>query len=393
MEKNNQPLIITAIIGGIVLIIALALIFTRNSDETTTEAILTDDTSENQENKNGEENGEDDQQSETPDPTPDPQPTPDPEPQPEPIPEPSGGLPSNWQSLTSQEKTDLNLFDCNLETQWISAEDGTCREKVEPPADTQPIVCPDGEIGGHPHGSYFVNGECHSHPSEDEKECGETVWVHTGGSSHETYVKECPSEEQPVARRQVRGEAVTVGSGIFTGGVHIKAGLYDATILAGQSVRFFIIQRADNGLTRVYSRLGGDHAGNKMRVEIAANERIEIVEAFTTPPELLRVTFTPVDSAFVTEYKTTSLHAGAFIVGEDIAEGKYTVTLEMESDICNFWVYDWRWAKGEFAEKKVNIILGNDRSYHVPSITHDFKNGDTIEVGSLKGKIIFTPSN
>ena len=32
-------------------------------------------------------------------------------------------------SLTSQEKTDLDPYDCDYETQWISAEDGTCINK------------------------------------------------------------------------------------------------------------------------------------------------------------------------------------------------------------------------------------------------------------------------
>ena len=29
----------------------------------------------------------------------------------------------------------------------------------------------------HRHGSYFVNNECHTHPTN--KACGETVWAHT----------------------------------------------------------------------------------------------------------------------------------------------------------------------------------------------------------------------
>ena len=44
---------------------------------------------------------------------------PDPEPQP-------GGLPDNWNSLTDRQKADLNPFNCDHETQWVSAEDGSC---------------------------------------------------------------------------------------------------------------------------------------------------------------------------------------------------------------------------------------------------------------------------
>ena len=65
-----------------------------------------------------------------------PQPTPDSEPQPEPTLEPSDGLPSNWQSLTSQQKKELNPFDCDHDTQWVSAEDGSC---IDRPAVIDPV--------------------------------------------------------------------------------------------------------------------------------------------------------------------------------------------------------------------------------------------------------------
>ena len=56
---------------------------------------------------------------------------------------------------------------------------------TQPTTPAQPS-CPAGQEGGHTHGSYFANGECHSHPQD--KPCGETVWQHTGGSSHNTFV-------------------------------------------------------------------------------------------------------------------------------------------------------------------------------------------------------------
>ena len=131
MEKNNQPLILGAMVIGAILIIALALIFTRGGDDTTTETAVTDNTSsENREDTSTGENGEDGQSQPTPDPAPEPQPTPEPQPQPTPEPGPSNNLPSNWHSLTSQQKTDLNPFGCDHETQWVSAEDGTCIDKA-----------------------------------------------------------------------------------------------------------------------------------------------------------------------------------------------------------------------------------------------------------------------
>ena len=134
MEKNNQPLIITAMIVGATLIIALAFIFTRNSDETTPATTAENGASEDGENGNNGNNGNNGQQptpTPTPTPTPRPTPTPGPTPTPTPIPGPTptptpGVLPANWDSLTPQEKIALNPFDCNLETHWVAAEDGRC---------------------------------------------------------------------------------------------------------------------------------------------------------------------------------------------------------------------------------------------------------------------------
>ena len=134
MEKTNQPLIITSIVVGAVLIIALALIFTRGDDDTTTETVDENNTSENQNTENTEENGSNGQQ-----PAPASQPAPQPAPVPEPIPVPTptptpqpqpDGLPSDWNSLTPQQKTNLNPFNCDIETQIIYADDGTCHDKT-----------------------------------------------------------------------------------------------------------------------------------------------------------------------------------------------------------------------------------------------------------------------
>ena len=132
MKKNNQPLIIGGIVViGAVLIIALALIFTRGDSET--EAPAEDTVSENGENatnENGENGGE--QTTPQPDPQPTPQPAPDPAPDPQPTlaPNPQPGvLPADWDSLTPREKTDLDPFDCDHATQWVSAEDGSCIDK------------------------------------------------------------------------------------------------------------------------------------------------------------------------------------------------------------------------------------------------------------------------
>ena len=144
MEKNNQPLILGTIAVGAVLIIALALIFTRSGDDAVLEITNENNTAENEENNNEGDNGEDSQQpAPNPTPQPSPQPAPIPAPNPTPAPNPQPGvLPSNWDGLTAPEKTNLNPFDCDHETQWVSAEDGSCIDK---PAETSVPAGPEPE--------------------------------------------------------------------------------------------------------------------------------------------------------------------------------------------------------------------------------------------------------
>lgn len=41
----------------------------------------------------------------------------------------TGDLPANWGQLTQDQKTDLNPFDCDLQTQRVRADDGRCADK------------------------------------------------------------------------------------------------------------------------------------------------------------------------------------------------------------------------------------------------------------------------
>ena len=67
MKKNNQPLILGIVVIGTVLIIALALalIFTRGSDDITTETANENNASENQESENTEEKNEEEMEQES----------------------------------------------------------------------------------------------------------------------------------------------------------------------------------------------------------------------------------------------------------------------------------------------------------------------------------------
>ncbi len=139
MAKNNQPIIVTSIIVGAILIIVLALIFTRTDSQP--EAVMEGNVVET-----GEENGENGQRP-TPNPAPQPTSTSNPTPDPQ-----FGVLPSNWDSLTVQEKTDLNIFNCDFNTQTVRMDDGQCSyilpthvdlgsEEECSPADVDPPNC------------------------------------------------------------------------------------------------------------------------------------------------------------------------------------------------------------------------------------------------------------
>ena len=178
MEKNNQPLILGIVVIGAVLIISLALIFTRSDSETEVPAEST--VSENEDN-GAEENGESDGGKITPQPNPDPQPTPDPvpvpDPQPQPDPDPQPGiLPPNWDSLTDRQKADLNPFNCDHETQWVSAEDGTCIDKGD--SDSDPEVVESGTFAGIDYIIWNVEREpyCGATPGDGYYGCLDDKW-------------------------------------------------------------------------------------------------------------------------------------------------------------------------------------------------------------------------
>ena len=170
-------------------------------------------------------------------------------------------------------------------------------------------------------------------------------------------------------KRQIAGEETNLGAGTFVGGTHVKAGLYDVATTAGSSGNFIV-----NEGSKVNEILGGELGVNKIRVRVSNGDSIEILG-------LSDVLFTPVRSAFVTEYKSISLHTGMFIVGEDIAEGRYVATPGAAGQSGNFIVNEgW----------KANEILGGELG--VPRVTLNLIDGDVITLSGLN-TTIFTPSN
>jgi hypothetical protein len=163
------------------------------------------------------------------------------------------------------------------------------------------------------------------------------------------------------AARTVSGTQATLGAGTFTVGKDVQPGVYDVTPGSGQSGNFSV-----DGQNQYNEILGtSDGFGvSKVRVQLTKDDSVKI-------EGLSQVIFTPVTSTFVKEYKATSLYAGDFIVGEDIAAGRYVVT-PGSGQSGNFSVS---------GANEYNEILGSD--YGVANVTVTLSTGDVVSISGL----------
>lgn len=172
--------------------------------------------------------------------------------------------------------------------------------------------------------------------------------------------------------RQITGRVVTLGSGTFSGGTNVAAGLYDVTPGAGQSGNFVVTGGVNsyNEILGTASQLGVP----KVRAQISQGDSIQI-------SGLSQVTFTPVTAPYVTTHSLATLNAGTWTVGQDIGKGRYVAT-PGSGQSGNFIVE----AEG------VNEILGGSSSLGgVPNVTVNLSNGDVIAISSLSS-VTLTPS-
>jgi len=185
-----------------------------------------------------------------------------------------------------------------------------------------------------------------------------------------------PAKSTPkVAARQVTGTAVTLGAGTFTGGTDVADGLYDVTAGAGQSGNFSVTG------TDSYNEILGPNDPSlsqvpMIRVQISSGDQISI-------SGLSSVTFTPVTTPFVTAQASANLYSGTWVVGQDIAAGRYVVT-PGSGQSGNF---------STSGQSSYNEILGSDSSLdEVPSLTVTLYGGDVIAISGMS-QVTFTPSN
>jgi len=173
--------------------------------------------------------------------------------------------------------------------------------------------------------------------------------------------------------RQVAGVATDIGTGSFLGGKDVPVGLYDVTPSDG-SGNFTVT--SSGGDLRANEVLG-DVASlgvSKVRVNILAGDKISV-------QGINKVHFQPVTTPFVVKVQTVSMHSGSWVVGEDIAAGRYAATPTSGSE--NFIVNDKDGAPA------VNEILGGDMG--VKNVTVDLTDGEIINIGGIR-QVNLTPA-
>lgn len=205
--------------------------------------------------------------------------------------------------------------------------------------------------------------------SDDATSTAKTAPVSSKSSTPTTTTKPTAN----VATRQVKGTAVTLGAGTFTGGTDVAVGLYDVTPGAGQSGNFIVTG------TDSYDEILGVSDGQgepSVRAQISKGDQIQI-------SGLSSVTFTPVTAPYITTHTLVTLGAGTWVVGQDIGAGRYVAT-PAAGQSGNFIVT----GNDNYDE----ILGGGSATGGVPNVTVNLTKGDVIQISGMYD-VTMTPSN
>ncbi|WP_022917531.1 hypothetical protein [Ruania albidiflava] len=177
-------------------------------------------------------------------------------------------------------------------------------------------------------------------------------------------------EVEPAGRDNSTAEQTTLGAGTFTVGEDVPPGRYVIEPGAGQSGNLSASSEEDP--LAINEILGGEVGFGVPSVTstLTDGEQLEI-------SGLSEVTFTPAE----TELRST-LSAGDWVVGLDIAAGDYVAT-PADGESGNFVVYD------DWGLPATNEILGEDDGFSVPEVTVSLADGDEIEISGLS-EVTFT---
>jgi Leucine-rich repeat (LRR) protein len=170
------------------------------------------------------------------------------------------------------------------------------------------------------------------------------------------------------------GMATDLGAGNFTAGRDIKIGVYDVTASEGQG-NFVITTNDGNLITNEILGNNADIGVNKVRVILSDGWHIQI-------SGLNKVHFEPVSSNYIPNKQQITLYSGYWLVGSDIAPGRYIAGNNVSSS-SNFIVYD------NSGEVKVNEIISSSSDIGVKQVTIDLNKGDIINISDSNGITLF----
>lgn len=151
-------------------------------------------------------------------------------------------------------------------------------------------------------------------------------------------------------------------------GEHIAPGRYDIEFKG--SGNFFIHSENEELLT---NEVSGSMGIDKYRAILIDNAVINL--------KGMKAMFTPVKADLI-PYKEFEIYSGYWIVGQDISEGRYKVSLASGSG--NFIVHS------KSGRLKTNEILGS--SFGVDEVVVNLEDGDIIDLRGIK-KVIFAPES
>ncbi len=149
-ENSNNFVVFGAVALAIALVIVLLLVFNGNDDEQVEDSSADDQSQIDQstpaddQNRPADEEQTDNQtQPVQDDNSTDTVTTDNPESQAQGETTELGQLPANWEQLTNRQKTDLNPYDCDIEIEFIYADDGSCHLKSPTEIEDDEITEPD----------------------------------------------------------------------------------------------------------------------------------------------------------------------------------------------------------------------------------------------------------
>jgi len=161
----------------------------------------------------------------------------------------------------------------------------------------------------------------------------------------------------------------TFSSGEYTVGTHLDAGAYEFTFIGSGNLTVY---GADG--TLLSNEIGGSNMGvSKYRSILTDRCKIKISG--------MQMKVVPTNRSLVA-YGNINLHAGYWIVGQDVTKGRYTASTK--SDSGNFVIYSSN------GSPKTNEILGVGE-YAVKETVIDLDDGDIISISSLNS-VNFKPT-